>query len=358
MRFSLFAMIRLMVILAGASALVAVGVARMEPKEWHYRIGVPPHYSVINGFSVSHWPGRLGFLDAETGQFAKILMPDEDRMEFGSCSPWEDENGESQVVGRWIHEVGDGVLRCCDAVGVARYSLPSGRVLDRVPLNVMPAASPCWFPGFSPKVLFAAADGLLYTVTFSDRSESADEPTVRAITWRCPAPGKQVFLKDPVWPTDPRLGGRLIVTLSYQTAEPEVRNTQSQLWWISLNSEGTTIVDAGELVVPEKDSRPNDVTEVRFPNLAVTPEGDLVLTYLWQTLFKDHWELRYSTVSATESTAPTIVPGSSRSITKNHSPTLAPFSADGRWIFSLVKNEQGSPEVVRVSTAPLSSDDD
>jgi hypothetical protein len=339
MRFSLTGLVRLVGFLGVLTCAVAVALARFQPTPAHFRLATPPHYGVINGFVLHPAPGDLKFLDAETGRFCPVRLPEGDRLDYGSCSPWEDEDGEYQVVGRWSHrEPGTG-----REFGLARYSLPSGRVLDYVPLNVMPAGHPCWFPGTAARVIFAGADGRLYHVRFEGSGSRAgggdltgEEPRVEPVDWRCPAPGSRLLIRDPVWPTDPRLGGRLIVSLSYRLPGDDQQLSAGRLWWLKLSADGKAVVEAGPMTEPVRDSAWNHGEE-RFPNLAVTPDGRLTLAYLWHAGPEYRWDLRLAPIGLDPKTgAPRLRAGDARTVTTGHLGEVPPFSADGRHVFAIV----------------------
>src|SRR5206468_569384 len=127
----------------------------------------------------------------ETGEIRRFRSPTGDRFDYASCSPWQDEEGQYQVVGRWSELSADGPSADVDEFGLARYTLPSGRVLDRVPLDVVPASPPCWFPGFTARVLYAASDGLLYRLSFEgDTPRRAGDPPPKPepVEWRVNIP--------------------------------------------------------------------------------------------------------------------------------------------------------------------------
>ena len=52
--------------------------------------------------------------------------------------------------------------------GVARFTVPEGRLIDRVKLDHVPIGDPCWVPGVTPRILFSAGDGYLYRYEFEE----------------------------------------------------------------------------------------------------------------------------------------------------------------------------------------------
>jgi hypothetical protein len=360
MRVTLFNLIRLTILVGIAATTVAVGVSGLQPVASHFRMVVPPHYGVINGFVLTEIPSAPSLLDSRTGEISRCPLPKGDVFDYGSCSPWQDDSGEFQVVGRWMRLEGEGSAEHCIGIGLARYALPSGRVLNRCELDVVPTSHPCWAPGTSAKVVFAGADGVLYHLEFPDKpdgSVSEDEslqPT--PIRWACPMPGPRFDVRDPVWPAERRFKGLLIVSLSIGNVHPQVPAKSARLWWLELSRDLSSIVAAGPLVRDGSPKTSADDEDERFPNLASTPDGNLVLAYLAKSRHDANGTLmiaRLTTASNTDSEtgAPTVVPGSIRALTLNHRPELSPFSTDGRWIFGVVGEGRESPRILRYPTA-------
>ena len=363
MRVSLFGLVRLIIVVGVVASTVAVGIARLQPSPAHFRRAVPPHYGGINGVVLTDVPSVPGLLDPRTGRVSPCPLPKGDAFDYGTCSPWQDDSGEFQVVGRWVRFEGEGAEEHCIGMGLARYGLPSGRVLNRCELDVVPASHPCWTPGTAARVIFAGADGVLYRLDFQDGQDGSTdegetiEPT--PIRWRC-APGPHAFVRDPVWPTEPRLKGRVIVSLSIDSEPRTDALPSSRLWWLELSQDLSSIVAAGPLAVDGPDGTTLEAEEERFPNLASTPDGSLVLSYLAKPRESANGALRAAYVTMTPSAdalpgtaadCPRIVPGSSRTLTLNHRPELSPFSTDGRWIFGLVSAVGQSSRVIPYSTA-------
>ena len=363
MRVSLFGLIRLTVVVGVVASTVAVGIARLQPSPSRFRLAAPPHYGVINGFVLTDVPSVPGLLDPRTGKISPCPLPKGVVLDYATCSPWQDDSGEFQVVGRWMRLEGEGSAEHCIGIGLARYALPSGRVLNRCEMDVVPSSHPCWSPDTDARVIFAGADGVLYRMDFQDELDgsSDDGRTMEPapITWRCP-PGPRVVVRDPVWPTEPRLKGRMIVSLSIGGSPQASAIPVTRLWWLELSRDFSSIVAAGPLAVDDAAKTTKEDQDERFPNLASTPDGSLVLSYLAKSQQSNDGTLRaaYLTVTpsgdterATASSSPRIVPGSCRTLTLNHRAELCPFSADGRWIFGVVSEHGQSPRVVRYSTA-------
>lgn len=365
MRIPLAGLFRVTVFLALVSGTVAVALARLEPTAAHFRLAVPPAYGVINGFLIHDWPDRPGLLDAETGVVRRFDPPAGDRFEYGACSPWRDDEGEFQVVGRWMKHGGNGVAsdRLFEAFGLARYSLPSGRVLNRMAVDAVPATQPCWFPDMSARVLYAAGDGRLYRVDFdgSDRDPLGGDPAPQEVVWKCTPPGARVAVHDPVWPTDPRFGGRLVVSLQYARDESGFDMVPGRLWWLALSSDGGAIVAAGRLDGAAAEAPRADRVEQRYPNVARTPDGGLELAYLECVPREPSWRLRLAPVEIDgRSKRPVVRADAARTLSGDHVAALPPFSADGRYVFGIVSTgascrvvrfPTGAPEAPPLTTA-------
>jgi hypothetical protein len=317
----------------------------MEPVPARFRMAVAPAYEVINGFVLDPFPSDSRFLDPNTGAISRFHTPEGERLDYASCSPWETEDGEYQLVGRWTWQGKcNGAIPTEDRVfGLERFSLPSGRVLDQIPLDVVPASIPCWFPGMTARVLFAGSDGQLYRLAFGRGPGASDEANTgphrpSLIAWRGPAL-EQLMTRDPVWPADPRLGGRLIASVSYRAHKSDDRLIPTRLWWLQLAPDGSAVVDGGCLTDPEEEPR-LDRGEERYPNLTLASDGRLVLAYLHQPPQSSLWELHLAAVQFdTKTGKPTVHTADDRVLTPDHLAAQPPFSADGRHVFGIIQGD-------------------
>lgn len=337
MRRFLGGLTRLTGVVVALACVVAVVIGHLAPEPARFRVAIDPAYDVINGFVIDPSPSDPRLLDLQTGGLGLFRTPEGDLLDYASLSPWEDEEGESQVVGRWVRQSrdrrgGDGF-----EFGVARYSVPSGRVLDQVPLPVVPASDPCWFPGMTARVLYAASDGLLYNMAF-ERDGRSGTPRPEPIAWRGPAL-RFLVVRDPTWPSDPRLGGRLIVSLAFQTRDTDLRLAPARLWWVRLNADASAVVDGAPLTDPEQPSG-FDRGEERFANAAVGPDGRLRLAYLRQVPVSSLWELRVGVVDIDAAGRPSVRTSDDRLLAQDHLGAHPSFSSDGRYLFGL---HQGAP---------------
>jgi hypothetical protein len=296
------------------------------------------------------------FLDRETGQFVRFNFPDGDTLDYAACSPWCDDRGQYQVVGRWMNRSGEGNTGLPREFGLARYTFPEGRAIDRIALDVTPVGEPCWVPGLTPRILFASGDGNIYGYTFEEEdgispvgAEIPERPQPRRLEWRTARPGSGlVCFKDLIWPSDPRLGGKLIASLTYQVRpNGKAMFVGSQLWWLQLSDDQTAIEAAGRLTVPDsRDPEPDQGLEERLPNVAPTPDGGLTLAYLVRAKNQGLWELRVAPVASDLGTGtPLVRCESSRTLARHCIPTTPAFSTDGRWVYGILHPGPGIAEV-------------
>ena len=239
MRLSLTSAIRPAFVILLTSSTAAIVLGRLAPAESGRRIPAPVRYAGVNTFYLDH--GRRGsvWLDREGGPPVELACPDDELLEYASCSPWRDERGRAQVVCRWSQDVRSEASGI--GYGLARLSFPDGEVLDHFQTDVVPVSSPCWHPGTRSRVLFTGGDGILYRYDF-DAAEPGGraEPRLREVRWKCPVPGGEaVYLSEPNWPSDPRFSHLLFVGLrktgmSWGHLRPPI----SQIWWIRLGDDG------------------------------------------------------------------------------------------------------------------------
>lgn len=353
MRFSLTGIIRLLGFLAASACAVAITMARLEPEPWRSRLAGPPALGVVNGFVLDSNNRGSQFLDAETGRIVPMNLPTVDRIDYGSCSPWTDEEGEYQLVGRWECRDRGGPRSSSLAFGIARYAMPSGRVLDELPLEIPPASHPCWFPDRSARVLYTGCDGKLYRLDFEGTGEdSGSTPAPARVTWNIAPPGNYVLIRDPIWLDSAALDRRLIVSLAYRDGSGDDRLRPSRLWWLKLDEWGSTIIGAGPLAAEDGHSL-GSTDDERFPNIAVQADGTLKIAWLAHRIPDWRWELRLATIRRDPvSGNPTIGPSETRTLSESPLPALPPFSADGRYLCALlgVPGSRKPPRVVRFAT--------
>jgi hypothetical protein len=224
---------------------------------------------------------------------------------------------------------------------MARVGVASREVVNQTEVNFLVAGSPCWLAGKPARVVFPGGDGRLYLQDLGedDEPEHAEDPSVRRmVSWNAVAAGfDRAILNDPVRPVVPTLGGRLFVALNPGLPRgEEVWFGKSEIWWLKLNAEGTSIVDAGRLTVPERPRRDESSTEERLPNLVATPDGRIALAYLKRKRGVVPWALFVAPVTIDPKTGvPVAYASESRQVAGDCAVTLPAFSADGRWLYHL-----------------------
>jgi hypothetical protein len=321
-----------------------------------------PRYHALNRFLLygdSHAP-RI--LDSETGAISVSNVPGVDGFAAAAVSPWRDAGGQHHLAGCWTGATEVGCGRIPGAMGVARWTFPEGRVLDRIAIDLVPFAPPCWFPDRSDRIVFAAGDGRLYLLAFPDAGHAEGAWTAarpRPIRWAiAPPEGDAPFIRDPCWPSGPALGGRLVVAINFRTRKgvsgPPLG---SQLWWLQLSPDATAIVAAGRLIVPEEDEHAPADAEC-WPVVATTRDGVPMLAYLVANGGRFPFELRTAPITLEGGPAvgvPRVRAGAIRRLADVGVLTAPAFSPDARWVYAAVRD--GRSGEVRVSRFAALSDD-
>ena len=357
MTYSIPSMVRLMVLMAVGSTVLAIAVSRLDPPQPMRRFLRPVADFNINDVYLDDASRKSRWLNAETGALAVVDINSDDVLEAASCSPWVDDSGHRQVVGRWSNRTWQGPDTVCHEFGLTRYSFPDGKMLNQVPTDIVPSSPPCWFPGVQAKVLFVAGDGRLYRFAFE--SDSPSDPARAGVkpfdaqpeplTWDCPRPGGgEVFITAITWPEDPRMGGRLVATVQIQEHPVGARTqlSQQQIYWLKLNHAGTRIIDAGPMIKRDVDPIVSNKVDDRSPTVLRLPDGTLGLAYASKAVGGTGWSVRLGTLELDADHRPIPIAWSRTRIiaTECLSGPLA-FSADGRWL-SVLTNEIESPERV------------
>ena len=259
---------RLFVFLLAGTALLALGVAQFDSS----RLTVVPTLSLrwdtLSPDRWSRYQQEKGFylIDRVSGSSSLVPLPDEDQWGLMSVSPWSDAEGKSEVVGH-CHSLA-APLDGHPFWGLARLSLPEGRVIDRVKLDLLPSGRLCWLPERPGEILFAAGDGQFYRCGFGADEEAgvatelglkdgSPRSGVRQVVWKCPRPGKgSVLVADPVWPIDPRFRNLVFATLSYSNRPGDkAMKVPFQPWWFLMSVDGAAIEAAGPLLPQSSQSQ-------------------------------------------------------------------------------------------------------
>lgn len=282
-------------------------------------------------------------LDAETGAVVPFSLPDDSGLDLLGFSPWRDAAGESHMIALQRINICERDDSTDESYELARYTFPSGRLLDRVVLPVPPIGSVCWFPDGSDRILFAGGDHRLYLHDFMDGVEAARSspaPRPRALQWQCDLPGEgPVQLQDPFWPAAPGLGGRLLVSMTlYQ--DDSRPGGGPQLWWLQLDPDSATIVATGRLVVPEESGSIPVDEEERLPCVGTMRDGTLMLAYLTRTPECSNWDLWVAPITfAGPGRAPCVLQSSRRKLATGCAGIVLAFSADGRTIYVSLRDK-------------------
>jgi hypothetical protein len=331
-------LIRRLCVAATAACVLAVFVARCQPRGSAFRVRSTPHLGAVGGAFLSPGGGPTRVLDAATGRLSVLPVPPGDSLEWPAFSVWADSRGRRQAVGRWVAMRGASPNRVASGTGLARLSYPDGRVLDRVEDCPVPASPPCWYPGPEPRVLYASLDGRLYRCTFGGR----DGPEVRPITWRSRGAGRgEPFVSGVLWPEAPALRGRALAVVRRRF--PGSRLGPSEIWWLELDGGGDEVRGAGPLAAGGRGAD----AEWRAPAVAPGPAGDWLIAWVRSDESSSLGELRVAPLRAdAESGEPCVTGGESRAVAPHVLGTPPVFSPDGAYIYA-VQAEPGRAAAVR-----------
>lgn len=353
--------IRAVTLAAMAACVLAVAVARTAPRPARFRVHAPSHRVIVPGLFFQQGRGQSHVLDTETGALTPLVLAEGDALEWASVSDWADDDGEHQVVGRWVHRESGRRNRALMDIGLGRFSFPGGRPLDRIPLPVLPASAPCWYPAGGERALFTTCDGQLYGVSLAGERGAATELTpnaVRPIRWPDPPPSLGSFrIQNPVWIKHPHLGDRFVVEIgAVSTAAQDAPDRSSRrwlcqrLWWLRLDPDGTRIVDGGPLL---SDGEPDDQHH-DLPSLAALPDGSLVLAYRRREPVLETTQLYLTRVEVDPRTgAPTARRADSAKVMDECAIFPAAFSPDGVWLYALQRESRGDSELRRLAVASV-----
>ena len=327
---------------AAGLVLLAIALGRMHPRESPRRVPAAPQAGLgdlIAGI-------RATRIDLETGRLVGLDLPAGERVDLASGSPWADEGG-SQVVGRWSRR---DAYDLPSGQGLVRLGLPGGRLLDRVETEILPVSPPCWYPGMTARILYAACDGALYHFAFAEGDAPGDKAP-RPVTWRAlPAGLAAVRVLDPAWSGS---GGVLLATVFARPIGAAVRTQSPALWWLRLDPSGSEVVAAGR-VVRREGSAGADAWE-RLPAVGKSADGTPLLAFLERDPEEWGWRVVVAPLRADDGAAgaPAIRRAEARVLAEGRG-TLAPgISADGRWVASLAAGASTAPATVeRLPLAP------
>jgi hypothetical protein len=353
---NLMNIIRLCGLVAIGWTVMALGVGmcridRRPAEEANFFLPEPAlHEAVAVSRSTLKGMEEYHLVDRSTGRAEPLPLPDDAHWEFVSVSPWRDQEGNLEAVGRWSRPGASGEQAFC---GLGLFSLSDPTVVHTVDLDVLPTGKPCWVPGRPGDLVFPAGDGQLHrchlTRDRDGQEQTSDRGGGRAnsvrpsaphpVTWRCAVPGSgTVFLSDPVWPCEKQLRRFVFASLSRQTLiEGKMRNESSQIWWLEMSEGGDEILSAGRLTPPGSGSGLSRSIVERMPSVAVGPAGRLTLAYLTRARGESSWRLCLAALSLEERTGTPViadVPAPKDDATNGLLPMPPTFSADGLAVFA------------------------
>ncbi len=354
---NLMNMVRLCGLVVIGWTLLALGVGmcrsdRRPAEDASFFLPEPALHEAV-AVNRSELPGleEYRLVDRSTGRVEPLPLPDDANWGCVTVSPWRDQEGNLEAVGRWNRRVPDGEGAF---YGLGLFRLCDTTVVRSVDLNVLPTGRPCWIPGRPGDVLFPAADGQLHRCHLargSDAHELNDEQAqtratsarpfaARPVSWRCAVPGSgRVFITDPIWPCERQLRKFVLASLSMQTLfDGKPRNGTSQIWWLEMSERGDEILSAGRLTGSARASDDHDALVERTPSVAVGPSGRLTLAYLTRARGETSWQLRLAALSIPRETGKPViaaVPSRTDDDVPNGLLAMAPtFSTDGQSVFA------------------------
>jgi hypothetical protein len=355
MRITLMALIRLSVLTSLVATCAAVGLSRLAPPLRPWRMPCSLEYAGFNEFFFGMGGEGARWVAQEGGRTIRLPLPRDERLDYATCSPWRDERGRSQVAGRWTF----GSHGSPAEFGIARLSFPDGEVIDRVATETMPLGAPCWFPGTTARILFAAGDGMLYNYAFeapaTPESESTAPEVIRAdsaprrLALQCPAlKDRAVFLSDPHWPSDSRFSRTLFVSLrKTETIRRQPVYGCDEIWWLRISEDGCAIEDGGPLLKGAAEPSGAEAEE-RCPIVGRTREGDLTLAYL-RKVGTGPRELRALDLTFDDQNQrPVAQPGAGLKVADDCLPCPPAFSSDGRHVLVLSGTSSHPAELRRL----------
>jgi len=234
---------------------------------------------------------------------------------------------------------------------LVRYSYPDGEPLDYLTLSVVPISEPAWAPGTAAEVIFPASDGRLHRVNF-DRPESDGLPLTAVPLIEgpdLPWSGRAIY-QSVCWPDDPRLRNVLIVSLITQD-ESNQPDGLPAIWWLRLDDDRRTIVEAGRVTQPTPTETGASLAE-QCPQVITNSRGRLQLAYLTRDSRARDWRLVVAPMGTRPRTgAPVAWSRWTQELTEGCHILRPVFANDGQWVACMVRDEQ-NPQVLQPSRHP------
>jgi hypothetical protein len=263
------------------------------------------------------------FFDPETGASVRVALPMSDRFGPIGLAPASGVGGVHRAAGFYALDHGE------EGVGTHRlviFGVPDGAEIDRIPLEVIPTSDPCWAPDGSDRIVFSAFNGRLYEYRRRGKSgvfvhQLGLGPAL--------SPGSIGQIRDLCWSTDPRLEGRLLVTVRLPAKVAGKEIPPYQLAWMQLDPEDGSILAC----VPLDRWAPVQNCERRFPTVGRSPNGGIQVAFLSKFDKRGPWFLELAELTVGAPGGPLVmVKGSERVVARDVHPTPVAFSADGQFI--------------------------
>jgi hypothetical protein len=341
MGFVLPRLIRVTALTGIGLGLVAVGLGRSGGAAMPGRSPAPIRHAIfVSTPSSVDGPGA-SLMDRETGRVAPLARVPGERLDLVSFSPWRDEDGRVQLVGRLQRWTKDkNAIDLC----LVRLASLGGRVLDRVPMDSVPDSAPCWEPGPAPHILFTTLDGRLRHLAFDD--VVAPPPTPRPVLWReLPEGATGVEMTGPVWPTGSATAGRLLISLRLRDGRDYARERLDpmKIWWLELDRASLEVTAAGPLSIdrPGPASDPDREEEELLPAVGRSPSGGSRVAFLARRPGERLWRLRVGPLAAGPSGEPMLRRADVRTVAEGCALAAPSFALDGRWVAYLPATPAG-----------------
>jgi hypothetical protein len=351
-------LLRLAARMAVGIGTLAILLGRSQPRPAAcpplLRPGVPRRVPI----DCASYPGTLGstcILDTQTGEVAPLEFPGEGHITPLGGSPWSDAAGSSHLIGSWL---GGRSKPFLGPYGLARYTFPGGRVLERFDCDPMPIGRVCWSPGRSDCILFAAGDGRFYRGEMpGEQGAGASLIRGRPIAWHSTPDADGVSsISDLCWSSDPAGDGCLFAAVVPRRKDASGIFPGPHLWWLQLGAGGAKVVAGGRLITPDLSVAH---AEERLPAVGVTADGRPLLAYLAREDGQETWDLWLAPLEhGPAGEAPPVRSWSAagRKLALGCLCLPPAFSPDGRWVHAWRRDVRAGVRVERLAVdAPTES---
>lgn len=327
--------------------IISIGLGRAHRPMREDRAPAPERPIWVRG------PERDSWLDPRTGGLVpmRLEQPGEGRLEFASIAPWQTPSGGTQAIGLWSTWEARGKGARPHGVYLGRLRLPERTLIDQVPLPTLFSSPPCWFPDLSARVLFACLDGRLYAQSYETTDDRVPDEHPRPVGWSgWPSPEHPPWVVDVSWPSDARLGGRLIASMRLPCPGPPALLGPSRLWWLQYDDQHATVSILGALDAQQGE----EAGDLRFPVVGAVRDGSLILAYLHQATPEDGWVLRIAPLEFDPRLGGPIARfDKARSVVDGCLGTPPGLSRDGRTLSVVRVGRSGRSHVQRYDLARL-----